>query len=48
MLNGVESRPSPLVAAVGLTNQITGPVTLTVIVAGALVAVPGQPVSCTV
>ena len=35
----------PLVSS---TNQITGPVTVTVAVAGALVAVPGQPLSATV
>ena len=48
MLNGFESVPVPLLAAAELTNQTTGPATLTVIVAAALVAVPGQPLSCTV
>ena len=36
LLNGLLRRPSPLVAAAELTNQITGDATLTVTVAGVL------------
>ena len=48
MLNGVGQRPVTASPA-GLTNQITGPATLTVTVAGALHADgPGLPLSQTV
>ena len=47
-LNGLVRVPEPLLAAAELTNQITGPFTVTLTVAGALVAVPGQPLSLTV
>jgi hypothetical protein len=48
-LNGVDSRPLPLVATAGLTNQITGPTTLTVTVPAALGSPgPGLPLSLTV
>src|SRR3954467_6781692 len=47
VLNGLNSVPLPLAAPLaGLTNQITGPVTVTVMVAGLLVAAgPGLPLS---
>src|SRR5262249_12544436 len=47
-LNGLSSVPFPLEPCAGSTNQVTGPDTLKVTIAGAL-STPGagQPVSCT-
>jgi len=48
VLNGLPNVPLPVVPTESSTNQMTGPPTLMLIAAAALVAVPGQPLSLTV
>src|SRR5262245_48153656 len=45
VLKGLESRPSPLVAAFGLTNQMTGPLILTVAIPVVHTLGSGSPLS---